>query len=292
MRSLFGPEEDSALLDELSAEITAALSRDGELEDGPEAAPLEPSRSADPLPDEVAAPLAERILLAAHSVLAQLELSRPRAEAEVARLLALTKRERWASAAADRALHRPEVAELLVEIAETDAERSALDAEELPLLALHITERLDPAAHPHGRVAGLFCQALAVRVEDLIRQRRLAAAELAALRCGELLPATSDPLAAFEVGLASAFVGWATGRCREALQILTRLLELAQALRSAELTAEMATWCYLLLEDRRCPQLARRMRAVADASCGRLRAELLLAVTRAKHDWLRLGEGR
>lgn len=77
-----------------------------------------------------------------------------------------------------------------------------------------------------------------------------------------------------------------------ALKLLSRLLDMAQALRSAELTGEMATWCQLLLEDRRCPRLASRMHEVVIAACGPVRAALLLMLARAKHGWLRLGTGR
>lgn len=286
MRSLLGNDEEGEFFAKLEAEIRAALASD-----------LEPENEADGVAEEEArssqqsSRLAERAATAARSLLLQLELTRPQAEAGVARLLALPTAGRWARAATDRALARPEVVELLLTIAESDSERYTLGAEELPLLALPLLERLDPGAHPHGRVAGLFCQALALRVEDLLHQRKPAAAELAVCRGEEVLRSTSDPLALFEVGVASAFVGWADGRGRVALKLLTRLLDMAQALRSAELTGEMATWCQLLLADRRCPRLASRMHEVVIAACGPVRAALLLTLARAKHGWLRLGPG-
>lgn len=234
-------------------------------------------------------PVVSRAIEAATRVSAKLRASRPEDVDQVARLLELPAGERWSQIATDGGLRRPEVVDLLLEAGRC-IDSAHGDDEEVPLLALHLLERLDPEAQPDSLVGDLHCRALALRTEHLIRQRRRRAAEVAALRGRELLLESTDPLVALETGLAVALLGWAKGCGGSAFKLLWDLGQLASVLGDLDKAAEMALWCHLLLHELGDPELAAYMSEWAQHLLTAPLAEERLETVRAKYAWLRLGE--
>ncbi len=233
--------------------------------------------------------LANRALRAARALLTKLERSRPEDERAVARLLAEPAPERWRLAAADRTFHRPEVIELLLPAASAaGASQLSADAEETSLLVLHLCERLDPDSYPEGLVSDLFCRALALRVEHLIARQRLRAAEIALFRTRELLLASSDPLVAQEVGLASALLHWASGNREAALALLNDLGRLAGVLGEVDRVGELSLWCCMLFRELGAPGAAAGLEARAEDVLGASAVEDRWAKVRARHEALHL----
>lgn len=232
-------------------------------------------------------PAVSRALELAHGCLARFSALRAGDADIVARLLAQQPRERWVRIATDEALWRPELVDLLLEVGRP-LEGAHGDDEEVSLLALHAAERLDPGAFPSGLVADLHCRALALRMEHHLHGRRLRAAELASLRCRELVLESTDPLVAFETGLAVALLSWAKGRGGPALKLLLDLGRLAAAFGELEKAAELALWSHLLLEALGDHELAAYQKDWAERLLTSALLEQRLEAVRAHHEWLHL----
>lgn len=233
----------------------------------------------------------EGTLRAADAWNARLDASRPEEEAAVDQLLAAPSPERWSMAAVNPVLHRPRVIDRLLHLARVPRPSSEdRDVEELGLLALHLCERLEPEQYPEGLVADLLCRALGVRVEHLIHRRQLRAAELAALRTRDLLLESSDPLVAYEVGLASAFLHWAKGEREAALALLDDLRRLAGGLGEVGHAGELSLWCCRLLLEVGDFDAAARCKLRAEKLLGRAEVESCWEAIRARHEALHLAE--
>lgn len=276
-------ESTAEVLDRLLTQVFASLAEEDEV--------LGPGPPLGVEPSALPAPRVAKALEDARSVLAQLEGWRADEERRAEGLLTEAAPERWRRVAEDPGFHRPRVIERLLSAGAT-AGLAGDDAEagEISLLALHLTERLEPERHPAGLVGDLLCRALALRVEHLIHQRRLRAAELAALRTRDLLLESSDPLVAFDVGLASAFLSWAEGDREGALKLFNDLGRLAGVLGEIDRAGELCLWCCLLLVELGDPETAAGLKARADDLLGTPAVEECWARVRARHLALHLSE--
>ncbi len=279
-------------VDLLERFLGRVFSRPGFCEDAelsPTPAALPHAASEGGISEDQYGPAVSRAMELAHGCLARFRALRTEDADIVARLLAQQPRERWARIATDEALWRPELVDLLLEVARP-LESAHGDDEEVSLLALHLAERLDPGAFPSGLVADLHSRALALRIEHHLHGRRLRAAELASLRCRELVLESTDPLVAFETGLAVALLSWAKGRGGPTLKLLLDLCRLAAAFGELEKAAEMALWSHLLLEALGDNELAAYQKDWAERLLTSALLEHRLEAVRAHHEWLHLGE--